>query len=90
MRRAALFVCIADLLIAAAGVHATLLGTREPATGAMDEAAGVAILALLVLTALPSAVLLWRRASAKWALGLALAFPGLIVVLIAAAAILIA
>jgi hypothetical protein len=90
MRRVALFICIADLLIAIAGVHATLFGAREPATSAMDEGAGVAILVLLALTALPSAIRLWQRASARWALGLALAFPGLIIVLIALAAILIA
>jgi hypothetical protein len=89
MRRTAILICIADLLIAIVGVHATLFGAREPATSAMDEAAGAAILLLLALTVLPSAILLWKRGSMKWALGLALAFPGSIVLLIALAAILI-
>ena len=90
LRRPAIILCVADMIVAGLIVNATLLRTGDPATASLDFGAGLLVLGLLSLTVLPAAILLWRRKSEKLAFAFSLGFPGLIVALGIAAIILFA
>lgn len=90
LRRAAIFICIADTAVVCLLAGALIFNTSDPATSGLDMLAGLAILGLLAFTVLPAAMLLWRRRSEKLALAFALGLPVLIVILVIAAASLIA
>lgn len=90
LRRAAIVLCIADAAAAGLLAGALIFSASDPATSGLDMLAGLAILALLALTVLPAAILLWRRKFEKLAFALSLALPMLVIALVIAAAIAIA
>jgi hypothetical protein len=78
-------VSVLDALIWAAVALATFGSASDPATAGLDRTAGIAATAVFVLTTVPAVVLTsWQRAP-RAALMLALAFPALLALLLAAA-----
>jgi hypothetical protein len=75
--------CIAWLGVAAA----TFASGSDQATKGLDNVAGWLVTALLVVTAVPALVLVYRRRAPRAALALALAFPATFVVLFVAAVV---
>jgi hypothetical protein len=75
--------CIAWLVVA----FMTFASSSDQATKGLDNLAGWAITLLLLVTAVPALVLTYRRRAPRIALTLALAFPGVFVVLFIAAVI---
>ena len=71
-------------VLAAAGLF---LSKSDPATKGLDDAAGVLVTALFLVTALPALALALAGRWARIALGLALAFPAGCLLLYAAAII---
>lgn len=89
MNRRAVTVGVA--LLDAAGCVAVALASynsgSDPATIGFDQAAGVIVFALFLLTGLPALVLSYLRRAPRTALILALAFPALFAVLFLAAVV---
>jgi hypothetical protein len=78
-------VCVVDTLVWAGMALATFWSGSDPATKGLDMAAGVAVTALFVLTSTPALVLTGVRRASRTALTLALAFPALLALFLAAA-----
>ena len=66
-----------------------LITDGDPATRGLDQAGGYAITILFVLTGLPALVLALLNRAPHAALGLALAFPAVFLVLLVAAALML-
>lgn len=80
-------VCLFDTLAWAVVAFATFFSGSDPATRELDEAAGVAVTALFLLTAAPAMLLTWRARAPRTALTLALAFPAVFALLFAIAVV---
>ena len=74
-----------DTLAWAGVALATFWSGSDPATEGLDQAAGVAVTALFVLTSVPAVVLIRLHRAPRAALALALAFPALLGLLLVAA-----
>jgi len=74
-RRLTLILCALDALAWAALAIAAFFSGSDPATRDLDVLLGVAVTILFALTALPAALLAWRRVAPDFALVLALGFP---------------
>ncbi len=64
-----------------------LIADGDPATRGLDQLGGYAITVLFVLTGLPALVLAVMNRASRVALGLALAFPAILLVLVVGAAL---
>ena len=64
-----------------------MLSRPDAATRGLDQAAGVLVTALLLITTVPAFALWLRRRAPRTALALALAFPGTFAVLFAIAVV---
>jgi hypothetical protein len=87
MRLATIVLCLIGAAIWLFFAYATLLSGSDPATRGLDLAAGILMTFLFGLTIVPAAILFGTRRAPRVALGLALAFP-LILILLSIAAIL--
>ena len=85
LRNLTMAVCLLDTLVLACVAFATFWSGSDPATKGLDTAAGVAVTALFALTGAPALVLASIRRAPRTALTLALAFPSLLALLLAAA-----
>ncbi len=83
-RPATIIIAVLDALACAAIVAVYFDSDSDHATIGFDDAAGVIVMVLFAITGLPALVLAALRRAPNTALGLALAFPGLFVVLAAA------
>ena len=83
-RAATIVIAVLDALACTALVAVYFNSDSDHATIGFDNAAGVIVVILFAITGLPAFVLAALRRAPKTALGLALAFPGLFVVLAAA------
>jgi hypothetical protein len=86
MRRAVLFLCLADLAAWALIAGLLLTSGSDPATRGLDLAAAAAVTVLFGLTALPAFLLFRRHRAPRTALALALAFPAVFLLLTLAVA----
>lgn len=74
-RRVTLILCAVDALAWAAMAFAAFFSGSDPATRELDGLVGLAVTILFALTAVPAALLAWRRKAPDFALVLALGFP---------------
>ena len=86
-RTATVIVCVVDAAACALIALATFLSGSDPATKGLDQTAGIAVIALFLVTGAPAIVLVWLRRAPMAALALALAFPALLIALFVAAVI---
>jgi hypothetical protein len=89
-RAAAIVIGLLDALAAGTAAVASYNSGSDPATIGFDHAAGAIVAGLFVLTGLPALLLAFFGRAPRTALALALAFPGLFVVLFAATVIVFA
>jgi hypothetical protein len=87
MRTATLTVAVLDCIAWLAVALVTFGSGSDAATKGLDNIAGWLVSLLLLVTAVPALVLVWRGRAPRLALTLALAFPGVFVVLFAAAVV---
>jgi hypothetical protein len=79
-----------DALVSAVIAVASYNSGSDPATIGFDYAAGAIVAVLFAVTGLPALIVAYRRRAPRTALGLALAFPALFVVLFVATVIVFA
>src|ERR1700723_676838 len=79
-----------DALVSSVIAVASYNSGSDPATIGFDYAAGVIVAVLFAVTGLPALIIAYRRRAPRTALGLALAFPALFVVLFVATVIVFA
>ena len=82
LRTATIIVCLVDAAAWVVLAAATYMSGSDPATRGLDQAAGLAVTALFVVTAVPALALALRRRGPATALTLALAFPAVLVVVL--------
>jgi hypothetical protein len=75
IRAATIIIAVLDTLAGAAAAWVYFDSNSDPATIGFDTAAGVIVISLLLLTAVPSLYLAFRGRVPRTALALALAFP---------------
>ncbi len=75
LRTATIIVCVIDTAAWALVAFAALLSGSDPATRGLDEAAGLVVTALFLLTGAPALALALLSRAPRTALILALAFP---------------
>jgi hypothetical protein len=80
LRTATIIVCLVDAAAWILLVTATFMSGSDAATRGLDQAAGLVVTALFVVTAVPALALALRRRAPATALTLALAFPAVLVV----------
>jgi hypothetical protein len=85
VRTATGVVCVLDAVAWAFVALAALLSGADAATKGLDQAAGLVVTALFLLTGAPASVLVLLRRAPVTALLLALAFPAALAALFAAA-----
>ena len=78
-------VCMLDTLVWGVVAFATFFSGSDPATKGLDQAAGIAVTALFVLTGAPALALTASGRAPGAALTLALAFPVVLALLFVAA-----
>ena len=85
MRTVTMAVCAVDLAACVIIAFASLYPGSDAATRGLDQAAGVFVTALFLVTAIPGFALAWFRRAPVTGLMLALAFPaGFVVAFVAA------
>ena len=85
MRTATILICALGALVWLLFSYATLFSGSDPATRGLDVIAGVLMSALFAATIGPSAFLVWKGFAPRAALGLALAYPLILILLVIAA-----
>lgn len=84
-RTAAIIVCAVDVAAWGLIALASFASRSDAATRGLDQAAGLVVTALFLLTGAPALLLVWLRRAPIAALVLALAFPALLVAAFVAA-----
>jgi hypothetical protein len=86
-RKGALIIGGLDIVVWSIVAVATFTSQSDPATQGLDTLAGILVSAFFLITAVPAVLLAWRGIWPRLALALALAFPGVFVVLFIGAVI---
>ena len=86
-RTATVVVCVVDAVACASIALATFLSGSDPATIGLDQAAGIVVIGLFLVTGAPAIVLVRLRRAPMAALVLALAFPALLIALLVVAVV---
>jgi hypothetical protein len=81
IRTIALVIAVLDAAVVIAVAFATFLSGSDPATKGLDIGAGLAVVALFVVTGAPALALLRLRRAPRTSLILAIAFPATFAVL---------
>jgi hypothetical protein len=85
LRAVTFAVCLLDAMGWTFVAFATFFSGSDPATKGLDQAAGVLVTALFVLTCVPALALARLRRAPRTALALAFAFPAILALLLMAA-----
>jgi hypothetical protein len=78
LRTATIIVCVIDVAAWAFVAFATFMSGSDAATKGLDEAAGLLVTALFLVTGAPALALAWLGRAPATALALAVAFPAAI------------